>query len=139
MRNLGIDCEYMSVSNFEVMKEIAEREGRITLTRDSRLMSKNSHRMPVYCITEKGDSEKMLDEIKREFKLDFGLFTPLSRCVKCNCGELEVIEREEALKSIVFQYDDNPIQEFWRCQKCKQIYWEGNQFHKAKDKYTKMT
>ena len=42
------------------------------------------------------------------------------------------------MKSIVFQYEDSKIEDFWRCEKCKQIYWEGNQFHKAKNKYTHM-
>lgn len=61
MRNLGIDCEYMAVSNFEIMKELAEKEGRIILTRDTKLLKKKNHKMPIYCIAEKGDSEKMFE------------------------------------------------------------------------------
>lgn len=56
MRNLGIDSEYMNVSNFEVMKSIAEKEERIIITRDTKLLSKRNHKMPVYLIAEKGDS-----------------------------------------------------------------------------------
>ena len=35
----------------------------------------------------------MFEEIKTAFNLDLSLFKPLSRCVKCNGSELEVISR----------------------------------------------
>ncbi len=77
----------------------------------------------------------MFEEITHFFKIDLSLFTTLSRCVKCNGPELIIIETEEAKKEIKFKYEDSTVKEFWRCTKCKQIYWEGGQFERAKEKY----
>lgn len=54
-------------------------------------MKKRDHKVPVYCISEKGDSDEMFEEVKDYFKLDLEEFKPLSRCVKCNGDEIEVI------------------------------------------------
>lgn len=139
LRNLGIDAEYVAVSNYQLMQETAKNQERIILTRDRKLLNKKTPSMPIYCIAEKGDSDLMLEEIIREFHINLSNFTPLSRCVKCNCPDLEIINREEAMKYLNFQYQDDVIQEFWRCLKCKQIYWQGNQFKNAKKKFGAMS
>lgn len=61
LRNLGLDAEYVAVSNFEHMQQIATKEGRIIITRDRKLLAKKSPKMPIYCIVEKGDSDLMLE------------------------------------------------------------------------------
>ena len=136
MRNYGIDTEYISVNDHELIRELAEKEGRVILTKDSKLFQKRDPATPVYFISERGDSEKMFEEIKAYFKIDLSKFSALSRCVKCNGDNLEEIDKEEAMKTLVFRYEDT-VEEFWRCTKCKQIYWEGKQFEKARNKYTK--
>ena len=57
--------------------------------------------------------------------------------MKCNGDNLEEITKKEAMKFIEFKYEDT-VEEFWRCTKCRQIYWEGKQFEKALNKYTNM-
>ena len=42
------------------------------------------------------------------------------------------------MTEIHFAYEDSSVQTFWRCTKCKQIYWEGGQFKKAKSKYEQL-
>lgn len=70
MRNLGIDTEYSAVSNFELMKTLCEKEGRILLTRDTKLLKKSKISTPIYCLQERGDSDLMLEEVKKAFKLN---------------------------------------------------------------------
>ena len=136
MRNYGIDTEYISVNDHELIRELAEKESRIILTKDTKLFQKRDPRTPIYFINERGDSEKMFEEIKGYFQIDLSQFDALSRCVKCNGDNLEEIDKHEAMKTLVFKYEDT-VEEFWRCTKCKQIYWEGKQFERAIDKYTK--
>lgn len=88
MRNLGIDTEYISVSNYELMKNTGEKEERIIITRDMKLLKKSKVSVPIYCISHKGDSDAMFDEIKAAFNLQLNLFKTLSRCVKCNSSDL---------------------------------------------------
>jgi len=77
----------------------------------------------------------MFAELKKVFHINLEDYRTLSRCVKCNNPELIIISTEEARKDINFVHEDNIITEFWRCSKCKQIYWEGGQFQKAKRKF----
>lgn len=72
------------------------------------------------------------------FSLDLSQYQTLSRCVKCNNSDLVVISGDEAKKEINFMYEDSEIIQFWRCSQCKQIYWEGGQFKKAKTKYDQL-
>lgn len=55
----------MAVSNYEMMMELARKEGRIVITKDKKLLSKRAPSMPIYIITEKGDSDLMFEEIKK--------------------------------------------------------------------------
>lgn len=61
----------------------------------------------------------------------------LSRCVKCNGNEIITIDNEEAKKQL--NWDDNnefsKVKEYFQCTKCKQIYWEGSTWRKAKKRF----
>lgn len=77
----------------------------------------------------------MFVEVLDTFRIDLSTYKTLSRCVKCNSPDLIIIGCEEAMKDLTFKHEDKPINTFWRCGKCNQIYWEGGQFVKAKAKY----
>lgn len=135
MRNCGINAEYIAVKDHALAIDIASKERRIILTRDTLLFNRKDSPVPVYLLREKGDSDLMFEEVVRVFKLDLSSYHTLSRCVKCNGEELAVIPREEALKEVSFKHEERPVMDFWRCGKCRQIYWEGAQFQKAKTKF----
>ena len=59
MRNLGIDAEYISVCDHSLIREMAEKEKRIILTRDWKLLQKRDPKTPIYCINAKGDCYDM--------------------------------------------------------------------------------
>ena len=80
----------------------------------------------------------MFRELVKVFGLELSHYQTLSRCVKCNNAELLVIPREEARKEVNFLHEDSQVVEFWRCSQCRQIYWEGGQFKKAKTKFDKL-
>lgn len=135
LRNLGLDAEYLSVKDHTLVVSMAAKEGRIILTKDKNLQAKRNTRVPIYFI-ESQDSEEMTREIVHFFKIDMNKLSLLSRCVKCNSDELILMDRDEALRELEFRYEDTNIQEFWRCGKCRQIYWEGHSYKNAKTRFS---
>ena len=79
----------------------------------------------------------MTREVVSFFKIDMNKLSLLSRCVKCNSEELILMDREEAMKELEFRHEDTTIQEFWKCGKCRQIYWEGHSYKNAKSRLSK--
>jgi uncharacterized protein with PIN domain len=66
----------------------------------------------------------------------------MSRCVKCNNDKIVVMDPEEAKKILNWKNfsasrGTPEVTEFWVCVKCKQIYWEGASFMKAKIRFEK--
>lgn len=55
LRNLGLDAEYLSVKDHTLVVSMAEKEGRIILTKDKNLQVRRNTRVPIYLI-EAGDS-----------------------------------------------------------------------------------
>lgn len=138
MRNCGIDAEFISIRDHDLAVSQCKKQKRIFVTRDTKTTNKKFMNIPVYLLKEKADSDIMFKQLVQTFSIDLSQFQTLSRCVKCNNDELLVITRDEATKEIQFIYEDNEINEFWRCSQCKQIYWEGGQFKKAKNKYEQL-
>lgn len=57
----------------------------------------------------------------------------LSRCVKCNHPKLKLITKEEAMKTLQWENaEEKEDTQFYICESCKQIYWEGGMFKRAK-------
>jgi uncharacterized protein with PIN domain len=69
------------------------------------------------------------------FKIDMEKLHLLSRCVKCNSGDLVLMDYKKAIESLSFQYEDVNIKEFWQCAKCNQIYWEGQSYKNSKKRF----
>ena len=63
----------------------------------------------------------------------------LSRCVKCNNGNLVIIEPEEAMKTLQWENtEESLIKEFLKCPSCNQIYWEGGTFDRASKMFSQL-
>jgi uncharacterized protein with PIN domain len=66
----------------------------------------------------------------------------MSRCVKCNNDKIVVMDPTEAKKTLSWKEhptsDGFPeVTEFWICENCKQIYWEGASFLNAKKRFAR--
>ena len=125
LRMLGFDCLYRNDYEDEELAETSQREGRILLSRDRRLLMRKSVTYG-YCLRSL-DSLEQLTEVIRRFDLTSRI-APFHRCLRCNhllepVAKEAVIDRLEPLTKLYFN-------EFQICPACKQIYWKGSHYEK---------
>ncbi|MEM4335468.1 MAG: Mut7-C RNAse domain-containing protein [Candidatus Anstonellales archaeon] len=125
LRILGYDAAYVKkVKDEEIVRKALE-EGRVILTRDEKMKSKE---VRIYVVKGKNFYEKMADIVKH-FRLSLKIRE--TRCALCN-GELKKAKKEE-VKHRVPRKVLEKIKEFWVCKRCGQVYWEGGHWKRIKN------
>lgn len=143
LRCVGFDAVVPSSKNPapRLLINQAHSEKRVILTRDTKLL-KHQYliRNQVYQVKGLLKNEQLL-EIIDAFQLKICEEQLLSRCTKCNGNfiqkSLSIEEAIEASKGFQIIPDclfDKNLQ-FWQCMDCKQLYWEGTQYHNAIQKF----
>ncbi|CAD8109601.1 unnamed protein product [Paramecium sonneborni] len=148
LRNLGIDTEYNEKNDHYNLEQQAITEQRIIITRDKKLYEKPQLKAPCLLLSDNLNTEQQFDEMQKELQFQIDQNKILSRCVKCNFDHVIYISSKEAEKYLDFknvkihnQYQNDSftqIKVFFQCEKCLQIYWEGNQFKNSIQRFTKV-
>ncbi|MEX0655961.1 MAG: Mut7-C RNAse domain-containing protein [Nitrosopumilaceae archaeon] len=124
LRLLGYDSLYYTDIDDDKILQIAKNENRILLTSDIALVKRSlKQNVRTVQITKKYEMEQIL-EINQGCNLGKCIITGNnSRCPLCN-GVLHGIQKE----LIVTQVPEGVLKqtnEFWTCENCKKLYWEG--------------
>jgi uncharacterized protein with PIN domain len=125
LRILGFDCLYETGYDDDELAEILQRDERILLTRDRRLLMR---KVVTYGYCPRSlDSLEQLTEVIQRFDL-VKRIAPFHRCLRCNhlleaVSKEAVLDRLEPLTKLYFD-------EFRICPACKQIYWKGSHFER---------
>lgn len=124
LKILGQDVIYKNNFPDDELITLAERERRILLTRDTRLIPRLGS-VSYYFVKENYPADQLREVVERfqdEMRIDV-----FSRCVDCN-RELYEIPKQEVIDKVppfVFK-----TQEFFRtCIECKRIFWQAT--HRA--------
>ena len=123
LRMLGHDVEYSKSLDDDQLIERAKEEERILLTRDLKLYQRaTSLGVDTFFVEGKTEGEK-LAELAKRFNLKLEIDVATSYCPKCNT-RIEVVSKAEVANQVpktTYAY----YNEFWKCPKCGQIYWQG--------------
>lgn len=133
LRMLGFDCLYENDSDDQDLAAIAQREERILLSRDRRLLMRKAVTHG-YCLRSLDPLEQLSETIRR-FDLAKRII-PFHRCLRCNhslepVAKKVVLDQLEPLTKLYFD-------EFQICPACKQIYWKGSHFEKMQELITRI-
>jgi len=124
LRMLGQDTLYSSRFEDWRILRIAEKEGRIIVTRDRGLFARAKKKGLRVVLIELGRIEEQIAEIALRTGIELSFDPNKTRCPYCNT-RLVKLSKAEALSflpaKVVSAYD-----EFWRCPKCGRIYWQGS-------------
>ena len=134
LRMLGFDSLYENDYTKHEIVEIAAKEKRTILTRNTNLLKMKSVTRG-YAVRSP-DPEKQTLEVIRRFDLS-DIIKPFSRCLLCN-GRIESVAKDiisDTLDELTRRYYDT----FYRCIHCGKIYWEGSHYERMKTLVTELS
>ncbi|KAL3691712.1 hypothetical protein R1sor_005363 [Riccia sorocarpa] len=139
LRCVGIDAASLNSRKCEPRElvELAEKEGRILLTRDIKLLRRKLVPTSLAYRVKRQGKWDQLAEIIQIFKLAISEDQLLTRCTKCN-GDFvpKALNGEEAVaqapwSQVIPECALKNVDQFWQCSVCKHVYWQGYQFTRA--------
>ena len=132
LRMCGFDTLYENDYSDSDIVRISISEKRIILTRDKGILKTGRVTHGYFVRSEIPDEQ--LSEVISYFQLS-GKITPLVRCLECN-GIIEKIEKQE-VTHLLEPNTKKFFNEFYRCSKCKKVYWKGSHYDKMMRKIKK--
>lgn len=122
LRMLGYDTIYYQGEDLHKLFHISREEGRVILTRSSKLLPKRAEDRVVRI---KEDNPLLqLKELIKNGIIKLGEENLFSRCLLCNLPIVEIPPEDAEGKVPEFVFHQR--QEFFKCPKCERIYWEGS-------------
>jgi uncharacterized protein len=121
MRMMGFDTLYRNDYDDPHLASISANEDRILLTCDVRLLMRKEIDYG-YFVRSRIPKQQFIEVMER-FQLK-DRYQPFSRCIECN-GFIQPVDKEDItsqLQAKTRQY----YNDFYQCQNCHKIYWEGN-------------
>lgn len=121
LRIAGFDAAYTSHSVPVQLVDRARREGRIILTRNTKLLAREN--LPAHLFITDDRWEAQLVEVAGAFDLDL-VAEAFARCLACNV-ELEPIESRAEVEAVVPEYVYRRVVSFHGCPACGKVFWSG--------------
>jgi len=134
LRAMGYDVAYDPFLPDRLLMRQAREEGRILLTRDTRMIMVKD--VPPYVFISQDKLEEQIAQVMGELKLIPDEDKFLTRCIECN-GLLEASARED-IKQKVPPYVYASQRSFLMCPGCRRIYWSGTHLPNLKAKLLKL-
>ena len=123
LRMLGFDAVYRNDFTDHDVAALADKKGRIVLSRDRRLLRFKVIAHGYWLRSD--DPPVQIREVIKRFGLQ-SLIKPFNRCLECN-GVIESVEKESILERLepktILYFDD-----FFTCSECGKIYWKGSHY-----------
>ena len=137
LRLLGYDSKYLSNIDDSKLIETSKDENRIIITKDHELHNRaRKYDVSSVLITKENEIEQFLEILdKTNLKLS-GISGDIARCPKCN-SLTHPIEKSKILEQIPKGVLENNEQ-FWKCENCKKLYWEGTHIKNLQDFFKKI-
>jgi uncharacterized protein with PIN domain len=130
LRMCGHDAAYALDRDVEAddsLRELADREDRVLVTRDRELAAQASDSV---LVTAKDTDEQLRDLAATGVDLSL---SPGERCGACN-GDLARVSEPTDLPDYVA--DD--VDALWRCEDCSQYFWRGSHWDDVEDRLAEL-
>lgn len=120
LRISGFDILYSNRYADDELIAISREEGRILLSRDTRLLVRKPVNNFIFL-----ESDRIQDQIRQIFRATRTTLLPalLTRCLLCN-EMLDLIPRTE-IREVVPRYVFENQRQFKSCPRCGKVYWAG--------------
>lgn len=123
LRMLGYNVKYSNIFDDNTLISIAKIENSILLTRDIELYNQAvNNKVEALYLEELNEIDK-LARLAEKFGIKLDIDMKTSRCPKCN-AQIKRVPKGEVKEKVEKNTFAN-YQDFWKCVKCDQIYWQG--------------
>jgi uncharacterized protein with PIN domain len=131
LRMAGFDTLYDNdrATDDDEIERIAEREGRIILSRDRELLKRRSISHGCYVHAIKPDLQ--FNEVINRLDLA-GSVRPLALCLDCN-APLAPVAKAEVLHALPAGVRDKH-ERFSTCAVCRRVFWEGSHWRRMRER-----
>jgi hypothetical protein len=131
MRILGFDCLYSATIEDDELILIAKKENRIVITKDRQVADNSKkHDILTVLLTTFTEKEQFVEIAKKMGWMEYEFNAEDARCPVCN-GKIVAIEKSQIEDEMPPKIAQN-VREFWICEGCKHIYWEGTHIRNLK-------
>jgi uncharacterized protein with PIN domain len=120
LKILGFDTVYFSKIEDSALVALAQKEGRVLLSRDNGLIEKSRDIKTLFIESE--DWNHQVEQVLDEFDL-WSEVRPYSRCIECNV-ELKDLPKRRA-KNLVTPFVYERATSFAICPRCGRVFWKG--------------
>jgi len=128
LRMLGHDVEYAGSMDDKQLMLKAKEENRMLLTRDVELYRRAVAKGIEAFLVESPNQTANLAGLAKRFRFQLEIDMTESRCPKCNSRLKSAAKATIAEK--LFETTASNYNEFWQCQGCGQVYWQGTHWSK---------
>lgn len=132
LRMLGFDTLYRNDYDDPTLAEISASEQRILLSCDIKLLTRKQV-VYGYFVRSRKPSQQIL-EVSRHYRLNRYPQT-LDRCINCN-GIIHAVNKQDILDQLL-PLTRKHYDEFFQCDSCHKIYWEGSHYQKIQSQIEK--
>ena len=129
MRLCGFDTIYQNDLADQEIVRLAVSGQRTILTRDQQLLKIKTVTHGYW--VRGTNPEKQLREVVKRMDL-FNLFQPFSRCLECN-GLIVAVSKTD-IEGRLQEKTRRYFNDFYICQVCNKIYWQGSHYQHMIDK-----
>jgi uncharacterized protein with PIN domain len=124
LRILGFDSMYFATIDDEDLILLAKKENRIIVTKDHQVADNaKKHDILIVDITTHTEKDQLIEIAKKIGFKKYEFNSNIARCAICN-GILHGVEKHQIIDKVPPKIAQN-VKEFWICDDCKHIYWEG--------------
>ena len=131
LRMLGQDVKYSKSAEDEELIKTAKAEGRVILTRDSKLYQRAMTQGRTAFLVEGSTEAEKLSDLAKRFNISLEFDVTISRCPKCN-SRIKSVSKEEVASEIPEATSAHYV-EFWQCSGCGQVYWHGSHWKRIEE------
>jgi uncharacterized protein with PIN domain len=124
LRLMGYDTRFFNGSSDSQLVTMAQAEGRVILSRDTRIMKRRvitSGKLKAILIQD-DEPELQMRQVIDDLDLD-GKFRPFTICLECN--QVLVERNKDEVEDLVPPYVYQTQSQFMQCPACHRIYWRG--------------
>ena len=131
LRMMGYDTLFFKDIEDGLLVDIAMKEGRIVVTRDTQIAKRrvatNGNLRVI--LSRDDDPRDQLRQVMKELKLDYRA-RQFTRCIECN--HLLTPKSRDEVKDLVPPYVFRTQIQYMQCPSCLRVYWQGTHWQRMR-------